>query len=306
MRRNEEIIQLSSEIMLDISDGRLPLHIILLKASRLAMILDMTESVTWFKERAKYAESNQFVLETFRTSIDAARDPNVSVSSANPNEWVNGTAFGGGVRGNISERTALRTSANKVVGYLANYRTETYSFAARINHNWQFGNIAESIFERKRKRVEPVLQQVFPDTEQRLNSIEQNLRSDNPEDWKNAVGSCRALLMDVADLLNPPKNAEDKSKYIDRLKDYISPKVKSKTKKKLLKSYFDELKARIEYTMDLTQSGAHQGRPIKAEAEDVVLHTYLLIAELMQVYSQNKVVDQLETLAKKETPKTDK
>jgi hypothetical protein len=48
--------------------------------------------------------------------------------------------------------------------------------------------------------------------------------------------------------------------------------------------------------MDLTQSGSHQGRPTKDEAEDVVLHTYLLIAEFMQLYTQNQAVKLLEAL----------
>lgn len=116
--------------------------------------------------------------------------------------------------------------------------------------------------------------------------------------------------MDIADLLNPPKDKEDKGKYINRLKDYVAPKVESTTKKKLLKSYFDELKARIEYTMDMTQGGSHQKRPEHSEAEDVVLHTYLIVAELMQIYAEEdekekteKLVEALEEVKKKEPPK---
>lgn len=292
MKRNEEIVSLSSEIMIDITEGRLPLHVILLKASRLSSILDMSKNVDLFEGWAKFAETNQFYVETFQASIDAAKDPNVSISSANPNEWVNG-GFGGGVKGNTAERSYIRNTASKVVEFTADYRTKTYTFASRINQNWQFGHIAESVFEKKRKRVEPILERVFPDTAQRLNSIEQNLRSDNSEDWKNAVGSCRALLMDIADLLNPPKSTADKGRYINRLQDYISPKVASKTKRSLIKNHFEELKKRIEHTMDLTQAGSHQGRPAREDAEDVVLYTYLAVAELMQVYSQTiKSVDE--------------
>lgn len=295
MERNKEIVQLSNEIMLDITNGRLPLYVILLKAARLSSLLDMPKNVDLFKQWAKFAESNQFVIDTFRSSIESAHDPDISITSANPNEYVNGV-YGGKHNGNVIERGGLRQEAKKVVGYLANYRTEAYTFASGINQNWQFGNIAETIFEKKRKRAEPVLERIFPDTSQRLNSIEQNLRSTNPEDWKNAVASCRALLMDIADLLNPPKDTADKGKYINRLKDYISPKIQSNTKKKLVKTYLDEVKARVEYTMDLTQGGAHQSRPAVQEAEDVVLNTYLIIAELMQVYVDHNKSELLERL----------
>ena len=62
----------------------------------------------------------------------------------------------------------------------------------------------------------------------------------------------------------------------------------SKTKKKAIKSYFEELKKRIEATSDMTQGGAHQYRPTQEEAEDIVLYTYLLVADLMSVYTKKK------------------
>jgi hypothetical protein len=132
------------------------------------------------------------------------------------------------------------------------------------------------------------LREIFPDINQRLNSIEQNINSDNPEDWKNSVVSCRTLLVDIADILNPPKDLKEKNQYINRLKDFISPRVSSKTKKKLQATYWDELKSRIEFTSDLTQGGAHKERPQKNHAEDVILFTYLAIADLMDVYSEKQ------------------
>lgn len=94
--------------------------------------------------------------------------------------------------------------------------------------------------------------------------------------------------MDIADILNPAEKPEDKGKYNQRLKDFVAPTIDSTTKRKLIKSYFDELKKRIEYTSNLTQGSAHQDRPILEEAENVVLYTYLLIADLMEIFEQNK------------------
>lgn len=264
MTKNLEITKLAEEIMMDITDSRLPLHNILLKASRMALLLDMPDNVNIFKAWAKQAETNQFTIDSFAASMAAANT---------------GTYAG-------VERGVLRDNGQKAQASLGNMRTETYNFAAGILTKWQFGNISESIFEKKRRKAEPVLQKIFPDINERLNSIEQNIASENSEDWKNAVSSCRTLLTDIADLLNPPQGADDKGKYINRLKDYVSPLVPSETKRKLLKSYFDELKKRIEYTMDITQGGSHQDRLIKEEAEDVVLYTYMLIADLMAIYEE--------------------
>lgn len=285
MNRNEEITLLANEIMIDITNSRLPLHNILLKASRLSLLLDMPDNVKIFQDWARIAEQNQFIVETFLSNIEAAKDPSVSLSSANPNENVAGFA-GLNIPRNNSERNNLRLTATKVIATLSNYRTQTYGFASGVYHKWQFGNVAESIFERKRARVEPTLNKIFPDAKERLNSIEQNLRSKNSEDWKNAVASCRALLMDIADLLNPPRNEEEKNMYINRLKGYLAARTSSTTKKKLLGTLIEELNKRVQYTVGLTQGGAHKDRPSLADAENVVLYTYLVISELLEVYDQ--------------------
>lgn len=278
MKKNEQIIELAKEIMLDITNSRLPLHNILLKGSYLSMLLDAAELIKMFIEWAKYTEENQLIIDTFKANIESAKDRNVSISSANPDQIV------GYPTGNSLERAQIRDDAKKVVGNLALYRTATYNFALGVYTKWQFGNIAESIFEKKRKKTEPILRKIFPDINQRLISIEQNISSENPEDWKNSVVSCRTLIMEIADTLNPPQIPEEKSKYINRLKDFISNSGKSGTEKKLLNTLQEELKKRIEFTSDITQGGLHTERPVLKEAENVVLYTYLLIADLMDIY----------------------
>jgi len=286
MKKSLQITNLSEEIMVDIIDNRLPLNNILLKGSRLSLLLDMAENVERFKKWSIDAEAKQFIVDTYQINMESAKDRDIAVTSANPNQHVYNPV------GNVFERSRLRDDAKIASDKLASYRAETYNFALNVFTKWQFGNIAESIFEKKRERIEPLLVKLFPDINQRLNSIDQNISSKNQEDWKNSVASCRTLLMDIANLLNPPKGQDDKDKFINRLKDFVSPLISSKTKKKLVKSYFDELKNRIEYTMDLTQGGAHQNRPIKKEAEDVVLYTYLLIADLMDIYqSSNEQIE---------------
>lgn len=299
MKKNQEITILSKEIMVDITDNRLPLHNILLKASQLSLILDIPDNVNLFNEWAKYAEQNAFLVDNFRINIESAKDPNVSLSSSNPNEHVGGI-WGNHIPRNVIERNTLRQKAEQVVGYLAKYRSKTYQFALGVYNKWQFGNIAETIFEKKRKKIEPILEKKFPDINQRLNSIEQNLHSEKDEDWKNAVGSCRTLLMDIADIVNPG----DSGKWLNRIKDSISPKIKSKTKAKITDLILEELKNRIEATADYTQGGAHKDRPALSQAEDVVLYTYLAIAEIMQIYDDNYSSVNTEDSVKEKLPET--
>lgn len=281
MTRNEEITGLAEEILLDITNNRIPLHNALLKAARLSFLVDIPANIKLFKEWAQYAEQNLFIIETFNANIESAKDCDVAISSANPYQHVSAPW------GNTLERTTIRNEAKQIVGYIARYRAETYDFVLGIYTKWKLGNIAESIFEKKRKNVEPILREIFPDAEQRLNSIEQNILSQNQEDWKNAVASCRTLFMDIADILSPVKSIDEKTKYINRLKEFISPKIAG-TRKDLLNSFLDELKIRMELTVDITQGSAHKDRPLLTDAENIVLYTYLIIAELLEVYSLRK------------------
>jgi len=50
--------------------------------------------------------------------------------------------------------------------------------------------------------------------------------------------------------------------------------------------------------MDVTQGSAHKDRPIKDEAEDIILYTYLLIADLMSVGEDKNPIDSAEIIDK--------
>src|SRR5882724_6747716 len=108
MKRNQEITLLATEIMSDLTNNSLPLHSVLLKTSRLAMLLDMPENVDFFIARAKDAEHNSFVVETFKSDIEAAADRDVSLSSANTYQTVSAPS-------NVLERRAVRERAANVV-----------------------------------------------------------------------------------------------------------------------------------------------------------------------------------------------
>ncbi len=279
MKRSSEITSLANSIMLDITDKKLPLHLVALKASRLTRLLDDPEWTKWFVESAKLAEIEEFMVGSFECSMDAAKDREVSVSSANPTQHVFTPM------GNVFERSAVKKDAEQSIAHLSEVRSAVYIYASSVYAKWQFGNVAESIFEKRRSATDQALKNIFPDANERLNSIEQNLQNDSPEDWKNAINSCRTLLMDLADVLNPAKTPEEKGKYLNRLKDFISPKIDSESVRSLHVSYLEELKNILEQVIKSTQGGAHQERHSKNIAETIVLHTYLIVANLMEIHA---------------------
>ena len=68
---------------------------------------------------------------------------------------------------------------------------------------------------------------ILPVAVKRFSAVYENLQSDNPENWSNAVHSCRRILKDLANAIYPP--AEDKKiEYVQgryESKEMGSPKL---------------------------------------------------------------------------------
>ncbi len=291
MSKNSEIANLAKEILMDFGNN-LPLHIIMLKSAQLTLLANLNSYHKWIIDNTGSAEQSEASKSVFQVRMGAASDPSVSVSSSNPHEIPSLAIMN---KGNLGERGHLADEFKKTINWLSYLRIETYKIVLGVYNQWKFGNTAEGIFESKRNMVGPVLLLMLPDIELRLNSITENLNSPNQEDWKNAVVSCRTLFIDLSNKICPGAEGVIKQNYIDRLKNYISTKpTESRTRLKLDKKIFEEVKDRIELVVESTQGAAHDGRPELAYAQDVVLHTYLALARVAEVYKSRSNGERLE------------
>ena len=97
----------------------------------------------------------------------------------------------------------------------------------------------DSVFSQFRKEADERLEALAPSILGKLTSVYDNLDSENPEDWANAVHSCRRILVDLADALYPPRDEPieiggklvkvGQEQYINRLVQFIASKTGSKT-----------------------------------------------------------------------------
>lgn len=92
-------------------------------------------------------------------ALAAARDPDVSVSSANPHQTVWNPA------GNMLERNKIRTNAAVAQRKLSSRRSLIYSYVLRRNHELRFSGIADDIFSRIREKVDAHIGQNVPTAE---------------------------------------------------------------------------------------------------------------------------------------------
>lgn len=139
-------------------------------------------------------------IEVVKHSLEAAKDPNVTITSANPNQWVQAPL------GNVLERNNLRQYLSTNLKKLASRKALIYDYVIRKHYELKFSGIADDIFSRIRENVDDRIGQYLPESIKKLTAVYDNLRSENPEDWSNAVHSCRRILQDLADAVYPAKD----------------------------------------------------------------------------------------------------
>lgn len=148
----------------------------------------------------------------------------------------------------------------------------------------------DSVFSRFRKEADKKLETLAPSILEKLFSVYGNLDSENPEDWANAVHSCRRILVDLADALYPPRKEPaivggkeikvGEEQYINRLVQFIAGKSESKTYKDVVGADLANIGKRLDAINDAVCKGTHT-EITKNEASRYIIHTYLLISDIV-------------------------
>ncbi|MCB2230414.1 hypothetical protein KQH82_06840 [bacterium] len=326
-----EALVLSEEILADIELDRVALCTVALKTSRLARLLNDFDSQDIFRYEASgypstptgvephiwrlaeiagrvyqktdpksgtslpyaYLESIEQILtclETAKTRLQVSGDRNVSVSSANPQQMLFAPP------GNALERWQLQQQIAEGAKQLAARRELLYSYVSRTYYELKFSSVAQDEFSTIRAAIQGRVAELIPASVHKFSSIHENLMSQNPEDWSNAVHSCRRVLQDLADALFPATNEErliegkDKSKkvklgaenYINRLICFAEDHSSSVRFQDIVGSHLSFLGDRLDAVFRATQKGSHSIVHRK-EANRFVVYTYLVISDLLSL-----------------------
>jgi hypothetical protein len=232
---------LSEEILKDIELNQIPLAIIALKTSRLARLLNefdfqqimqyesggypntptgippdvwkllVLAGRRYYEIDKKTGTKKEFGHIISITEIEqeikigeshllASRDADISISSANPNQFVIGP------QGNVRERNNVRSNIQKNTSLLSSRRLFIYEYASTKFYELKFSSISDDVFSRIRYRVDDQIGRLIPSSTKKFTAIYENLKSENSEDWSNAVHGCRRILEELADVLTPPTN----------------------------------------------------------------------------------------------------
>lgn len=322
--RIRECTTLSTEILEDFELSRLPIENIILKCLRLCRLLnDQTGIQLFFYESSGYpCNSNGVLPEAWPIAQLAgrARLPQGIVPQAGNNyEYMRellpeiqaiidtySTQLAGAGYTTIPSFPGLQYVASsyqqavtpdKLASIVINaqkwyqsIRGHLHDYILRLYSNLAYGNIVEDTFTKARLETNMKLSVLCPQSINKFVSVYNNMGSDNPEDWANAVHSCRRILVDVADALYPPRdepikvgNKEIKvghDEYINRLVQFIESKKGSKTYSDVVGADLSSIGKRLDAINDAVCKGTHT-EITKDEASRYIIHTYLLISDIV-------------------------
>lgn len=328
-RALREAIELSEVILRNIELSELPLSNIALKSSRLARLLNDFAHQKLFEYEAggypsspdgvppevwklaeiagrQYNEKDKEEIKTYaylesidqlenelkaaQVGIEAARDRDVSVSSANPNQFVSAGAS------NVLERQGLQTKISKISKRLSGRKSFLYQYVLIKNHELKYSGIAEDVFSRIRDQVDSKVGEIVPDSVQKFTAVYDNLISENPEDWSNAVHSCRRILQDLADATFPPQADRitehgGKSKtiklgpdnYINRIICFVEDNSDSQRFNEIVGSHLKFIGERLDSVFKAAQKGSHDNIVSREEADRYVVYTYMVVGDILSL-----------------------
>jgi len=175
---------------------------------------------------------------------------------------------------------------------LSKIKNNIYNYVLNINLQLRFEHTTESIFQKTKIQVDKKLNTICPDAIRKFVAAYNRLSSDNPEEWSQAMSTCRNVLKEFADFVFPPQNEKYRNKngetldvaddkYKNRLIAFIDQQTHG-DKGKFTKSRLNDLMARIHSLIDLLSKGTHVGLDLQ-DVNICVIDAYLLIGSLLNL-----------------------
>lgn len=308
--KEQEILSLCDEIIADIELSRCGLEQALLKGSRIARLLDDTETWQWLQMELRGYPAEATPLSQKYARLTNRKSPwwDQVLDESQREKWYPYPAahLSAGLE---TARTEIASSAGKTfsgqyavltqakhyarlkgfheaVARLEQVRSGIlsllYDYVTRVLYTKRFSGVSQSIFDRYREEVDVCIVATNPDIPEMLDSAYGRLSEGDSEAKSQALSTCRRIIRSFADSVYPPREdpvlignksldcGPDKEK--NRLLAFIYEKTESSDRRKRLKQTLFNLHSRL-------SAGVHADVK-QDEAEALVLNTYLLLGEL--------------------------
>lgn len=315
-------LDLACQLLDDVEMSRMPLENIVMKASRLARLVENEDVRQWLEyemagydlnsAKTPYASltgrlkdtvdlrgfwdpiaSINTQIETNKTHLIQLTVPDISYSpsSANPNECV-----GAWSATNIPKITQPATDTLKrmqvlsdQVSQLSSIKSKVLSlihrFVRDVYYQLSFSNIQESIFNETKSHIDGLLATHCGDVLEKIPSVYDRLAQNEAESISHALTTCRRMIDSFANIIiSPTTDTIDSDGKILEVKN-------GKTKNRIevffrlhtkSESRRDRLRQRLDRLYDRVSAGVHDDVTTE-EARFLFLDTYLLLGEVVSL-----------------------
>lgn len=317
---SSHILDLAHELIDDVELSRLAPEQLLLKASRLARLIENKEVSRWLlfelngysndpiarkimllfgRLDSAEAEYGYFqplagisgAISAMQSQIQQLSVPNIQFapSSANPNEMV--TGWGGQTAHAVAKPAHdvlqrlqnFTTAVSNLSGVRSRVLSAIHEFATKIYYERAFIGLAESIFEKHKTAIDELLKTNAIDVLQKFPAIYDRLTDGDPEAISQALNSVRRMIKAFADAVYPPSEG-----YVElngQKYDIGSDKVLNRIKLFLINgctsvSRCERLNKNLRQVHQRASAGTHSD-VTPEEARALFLQTYLALGEIL-------------------------
>jgi DNA uptake protein ComE-like DNA-binding protein len=193
-------------------------------------------------------------------------------------------------RGNDS--TYYKSNLNQHINYV---RRAAHERATALYNRLAYSDSPQTTIDLMRAEVDDKLLDLAPELAEKLMVAFKSVVSDRPEEWSHALTTCRRFVEQLADVLHPATGdvtrngrALGKAQYINRIWAYMDAAIESETNRDLAKSHIDFLGSYLQKLHKQSNKGVH-AELTKIEAIKAVLHTYLIVADLLGYLDKSKL-----------------
>lgn len=183
-----------------------------------------------------------------------------------------------------NDGTFYKNNLNKHIKYLGNI---TYEYATSLYNKITLTEAPKTSFDILREAIDDKLLDLNPTLAEKLMVAFKRVASDNPEEWSQALTTCRRFIEELADTIYPVSTKVvngrklGETQYINRIWAFMDESIDSNTNKELAKAHLDLIGSYLQRTHKQTNKGVHADLT-RVEAVKSVFHTYLMVADILE------------------------
>jgi len=305
--KSEHIFQLAKELLDDIELSRLSGEPLILRATRLARLINSEEIQSWLQYELKgyTCESELEIKYMTKTRRWAKEDEDEDEDEEYRAYWESFAHQEAAIQALEIQLTQLRPqkSATSITIISNSYQQMRiipkqiqrhniiksnviallHEFVSGVYYEKAFSGLAENIFESYKRGIDARIAEKCGEVLSKLPYVYDRLRDGDPEAVSQGLTTCRRIIETFADTLHPPTQETaqldgstlklDAGKHLNRINIYISQKINSKSRRDRLRRSLADLYEGV--------CKAVHNKVSPQEAQALLLSTYLFLGEVL-------------------------